>query len=133
MTIICDTHVPIFYQDDPNRLSDLARRTFEQGMREGRLALADISLWEIAMLFARARLNPRAPTTPTHYIRDLIIGYGLEVLPIEAEIAVTAQSTRFTHGNPADRLIGATAIVRKAPLLTMDEKLRAVPGLETIW
>jgi PIN domain nuclease of toxin-antitoxin system len=85
------------------------------------------------MLFARARLNPRAPTTPTHYIRGLIIGYGLEILPINAEIAITAQSTLFTHGDPADRLIAATAIVHKTPLLTSDEKLRAVPGLETIW
>jgi PIN domain nuclease of toxin-antitoxin system len=133
MKIICDTHVPIFYQDDPNRLSDLARRTFEQGMCEDRLALADISLWEIAMLFARGRLNPRAPTTPAHYIRDLLIGYGLEVLPIEADIAVTAQSDLFTHGDPADRLIGATAIVHRVPLLTIDEKLQAVPGLKTIW
>ena len=49
------------------------------------------------------------------------------------DIAVTAQSTMFTHGDPADRLIGATAIVHRAPLLTIDEKLRAVPGLETIW
>jgi PIN domain nuclease of toxin-antitoxin system len=133
MKIICDTHVPIFYQDDPDRLSDRARRTFEQGVREGWLAFADISLWEIAMLFVRGRLNPQAATTPSNYIRDLIIGYGLEIVPIDADIAVTAQSSKFPHGDPADRIIGATAIIHKVPLLTLDEKLRSVPGLSTIW
>ena len=133
MKIICDTHVPIFFQDAPDRLSELARKTFEQGIGEGCLALADISLWEIAMLFARGRLNAQAPTTPTEYIRDLIVGYGMEILPITPDIAVTAQAHSFAHGDPADRLIGATAMVHKAPLLTIDDKLRAIPGLETIW
>ncbi len=133
MTIICDTHIPIFYQDAPNRLSRLARETFMRGIEKGGLALADISLWEIAMLFSRGRLNTRAPTTPTDYIRDLIVGYRIEVLPITTDIAVKAQSSIFVHGDPADRLISATAIVHRAPLLTLDEKLRALPDLETIW
>ena len=133
MAIICDTYIPIFYQDAPDRLSSLARRTFEQGIDSGQLALADISLWEIAMLFVRGRLNPQAPTTPADYIRDLVIGYGIDVLPITPDIAFTAQSSIFTHGDPADRLIGTTAIVNNTPLLTIDEKLRAIPNLETIW
>lgn len=132
MKIICDTHIPIFYQDDPSRLPGLSRETFQQNIGKGRLAFADISLWEIAMLFFRCRLNPRALMTPTDYIRDLIVGYGIEVLPITADIAVTAQSSLFVHGDPADRLIGATAMVHRAPLLTIDEQLRSVPGLETI-
>jgi PIN domain nuclease of toxin-antitoxin system len=133
MKIICDTHIPIFYQDQPERLSALARKTFEQGLVENRLAVADISLWEIAMLFARGRLNSSASTTPTAYIRDLINGYVLEVLPISAEIAVASQSRQFGHGDPADRLIAATAMLAKAPLITADEKLRGVRGLKTIW
>lgn len=133
MKIICDTHIPILYQDAPNRLSELARTTFEIGIRDGQLALADISLWEMAMLFARGRLNPRAKTTPRDYIDDLILGYGLEVLPITADVAATAQSALFEHGDPADRLIGASAIVHGVPLLTRDEKLRLIPSLETIW
>ena len=132
MTIICDTHIPILYQDAPSRLSAVTRRTFEQNIGSGQLALADISLWEIAMLFDRGRLAPQAVTTPTDYIDDLITGYGLTILPITVEIAVIAQGTLFVHGDPADRLIAATAIQHKAVLLSKDEKLRKLPGLKTI-
>ena len=133
MKIICDTHIPIFFQDAPNHLSTLARQTFEQGIDDGQLALADISLWEIAMLFDRGRLNPQALTTPNEYIADLITGYGLKILPITVEIAVIARGSLFVHGDPADRLIAATAIQHKASLLTKDEKLHAIPRLETLW
>ena len=85
------------------------------------------------MLFDRGRLNPQALTTPSEYIADLITGYGLKVLPITVEIAVIAQGALFVHGDPADRLIAATAIQHKASLLTKDEKLYIIPRLETIW
>ena len=133
MKIICDTHIPIFFQDAPNHLSTLARQTFEQGIDDGQLALADISLWEIAMLFDRGRLNPQAETTPSDYISDLIVGYGLAILLVSVEIAITTQSARFSHGDPADRLIAATAMVQQVPLLTKDKKLIAIPDLKTIW
>jgi PIN domain nuclease of toxin-antitoxin system len=133
MMIICDTHIPILYQDAPSRLSAALRQTFAQHIGSGRLALADISLWEIAMLFDRGRLNSQAVTTPKAYIDDLITGYGLKVLPITVEIAVIAQGAQFVHGDPADRLIAATVIQHKALLLSKDEKLRGLPGLETLW
>jgi PIN domain nuclease of toxin-antitoxin system len=133
MRTICDTHIPILFQDDPDRLSPRARRTFQRGIEEGELALADISLWEMAMLFARGRLNPEASVTPADYIRDLIQGYRMEVLPISVPIAVLSQSDIFAHKDPADRLIAATALAYRAPLVTVDEKLREVRGLEVIW
>ena len=48
-------------------------------------------------------------------------------------IAVLAQSEEFRHGDPADRLIAATAIAHGAPLVTADAKLRRVKGLRVIW
>jgi PIN domain nuclease of toxin-antitoxin system len=36
-------------------------------------------------------------------------------------------------GDPADRLIAATALVRNAPLVTHDDRLREVQSLQTIW
>jgi len=37
------------------------------------------------------------------------------------------------HGDPADRLIGATALQLGAPLITADAKLRALPDLHSVW
>jgi PIN domain nuclease of toxin-antitoxin system len=36
-------------------------------------------------------------------------------------------------GDPADRIIAATAMLRGMRLVTADERLRAVKGLQTVW
>lgn len=133
MQTICDTHVLLFWADRPERLSAAARQAVEQGMASGKLACADISLWEIAMLHARGRINRDSGVAIADYLRDIVLAMDLTVLPISSEIASVAQDTRFTHGDPADRLIAATALVQGAPLVSADEKLAKVPGLRCIW
>jgi PIN domain nuclease of toxin-antitoxin system len=54
-------------------------------------------------------------------------------LLITAEIAVLSRSSTIQHGDPADRLIAATALHGCWPLITADEKLRALPDLQWIW
>lgn len=54
-------------------------------------------------------------------------------LPITPEIALLSRSDLFQHGDPADRLIGATALQLGSRLVTADAKLRGLPELETIW
>jgi PIN domain nuclease of toxin-antitoxin system len=44
-----------------------------------------------------------------------------------------SQSDLFSHKDPADRIIAATALHYKAPLITADDKLRAIETLEVIW
>jgi PIN domain nuclease of toxin-antitoxin system len=58
---------------------------------------------------------------------------AMTVLPITAEIAELSQSAVFSHGDPADRLIAATALAHRAALITADEKLRVIPNLRCIW
>ena len=50
MCIVCDTHIPLFWANAPSRLTRHAAKTLEQGRRAGRLAIADISLWELILL-----------------------------------------------------------------------------------
>jgi len=133
MKIICDTHVLLFWADQPERLSVAAQHAIEQGLSANTLACADISLWEIAMLHARGRLNRAAGIDVTDYLHDILLAMDMMILPITPEIATFAQDERFTHGDPADRLIAATAIIHAAPLISADAKLAAVPGLRCIW
>ncbi len=133
MLTICDTHILLFWADEPCRLSATARAALDSGTESGNLACSDISLWEIAMLYARGRVNNRAGVTSSAYIQDILTGMGMAVLPITADIAELSQSAFFTHGDPADRLIAATALAHRAPLITADAKLRATPGLRCIW
>lgn len=83
------------------------------------------------MLIARGRIDPA--TDAAQFIDDIVEARALRVLPITPKIAVLAQSEAFQHGDPADRLIAATAIARGAQLVTADARLKRVPGLRVLW
>lgn len=133
MPTICDTHILLFWAHEPERLSSPARHALELGLRKGELAIADITLWELALLYERGRLVLPADVSASHYVKQLLAALRLQVLAITPEIALLSRSDRFLHGDPADRLIGATALQLGAPLITADAKLRAVPGLDVLW
>ncbi len=129
--IICDTHILIFWQDNPKRLSNAAQAAIETALSDKTLACSDISFWEIAMLMHSGRL--RNDISPVQYMTDLCLALSLTVLPITPEIASLSQQDFFQHKNPADRLIAATAIHHNAPLITADKKLKKLEPLTVIW
>jgi len=133
MLIICDTHILLFWADDPSRLSAPASAALELGLQSATLACSDICLWEIAMLYTRGRINNHAGIRPNAYIQDILTSLAMTVLPITAEIAELSQSAVFSHGDPADRLIAATTLAHRATLISADQKLRAIPDLRCIW
>jgi PIN domain nuclease of toxin-antitoxin system len=83
------------------------------------------------MLISKRRLDPG--TNATGFLEDLIAARRLGVLPITSEIAVLAREMELGHGDPADRLIAATAIHLGARLVTADAALRAVNAVDAIW
>lgn len=131
MPTICDTHILIFWQDDPKRLSKKAKYTLEQSLEKKMLACSDISFWEISMLFKAGRLRNDVPAE--QYMNDIILTLSLKVLPVTPEIAVLSQQDIFIHKDPADRLIASTAMIHKAPLISADSKLQNIEALEIIW
>jgi PIN domain nuclease of toxin-antitoxin system len=55
-------------------------------------------------------------------------------MPITPEIAILSTDERlFSHKDPCDRIIAATALHYKIPLITSDTNLRTLAGLKTIW
>mgnify|MGYP003337182598 FL=1 len=133
MRIICDTHIPLFWAHAPSRLSASAAAALEQGRQEGQLAIADISRWELALLIDRGRLQLPDDVSPVDDLSRLLQALRLQVLPITADIAVLSRSPLFQHGDPAERLIAATALQAGWPLISADQKLRALPELHGIW
>ncbi len=127
--VVLDTHVLIYDALEPKRLSTRARRALEGP--NGPLAASDISLWEMAMLIARGRVEPGVDAA--RFIQDVIDARAIRVLPITAQVAVLAQSSDFAHGDPADRIIAATAMAHRASLVSADRQLARTRGLEVIW
>ena len=129
--IVLDTHALIYDALAPARLSARARKAIALAFTDRELACSDISLWEIAMLIARKRLDPVVDAR--QFLDDMIAARHVRVLPITAEIAVLSQSDVFSHGDPADRLIAATARLHRAALVTSDAKLRKLKEITAIW
>jgi PIN domain nuclease of toxin-antitoxin system len=130
--LILDTCAIVFDALDAGRLSKKAGAAIAQADAAGGLACCDISLWEIAMLIAKGRLDPG--TDSQSFIRLVLAARNFEVVPITPEIAARSAQPQFCpHGDPADRIIAATAMIHKAKLVTSDRKLVTVDGLHIVW
>lgn len=129
--ILLDTCILIFDALTPERLSPAASTVLDESERDGLLACADISLWEIAMLVGKGRLAPG--TDSGTFCRLALDARGVRVLPITPDIATESVQLELANGDPADRLISATARVNRAALVTADNRLLACPDVETIW
>lgn len=130
--LILDTCALIFDSLDPVRLSKKAAAAIEDADVAGLIACCDISLWEIAMLIAKKRIDPG--TDAQRFIYLVMKARNVKVLPITPEIAAASAQTDFIpHGDPADRIIAATTILHKSRLVTSDQKLAVVAGLRVVW
>ena len=127
--LLFDTCALIFDAFTPKRLTARTRALIEREASTASIGISDISLWEIAMLVARGRLDPG--TDAATFCRMAIRARNLTVLPITVEIAARS-ATLSLHGDPADRLIAATAIEHHAPLVTTDELLLACADVNTL-
>jgi len=128
--ILLDTHALVWAVAESKRLSRAAARAIRKARAEDGVAIAAITLWELAALIARGRIQ--AYGTVEASVRLLV--EGVTIKPLTAEIAALA--TQFPDDyprDPADRLIGATARAEGLVLITRDERIRNSPLLKTIW
>jgi prevent-host-death family protein len=117
---------------EPERLSRAAASAIRRARASDGIAISDISIWELALLFTRGAL--RAHGTVEHAVRTIVTRSTVRVVPITVEIAaLAAQSPVDFPKDPADRLIAATARTEGLALITRDARIRSSPLLRTIW
>ncbi|MCB0163659.1 MAG: type II toxin-antitoxin system VapC family toxin [Anaerolineae bacterium] len=130
--IVLDTHVILWDALTPERLSELARETIVQANESDGLIICDISLWEIARLLQKGRVQVNVDSQT--FINLLLQANKSRVLAISPQIAVlAAQFPAEINKDPADRLIAATALVENATLITADRNLQAAGLIPTLW
>ena len=131
LLILLDTHVVIWLAQDYGRISTKAQSVIEDVRKKDRgLAVASISLVEIARLSIRGQifLKPDAQTVLAEVERRFI------VLPITAKIALQAYALPPSYPkDPADRVIGATALIEGLSLVTADQAIRQSKAVPTTW
>lgn len=127
--IVLDTHVWVWWAADKEKVSKPARAAIEEEDRRG---VSAISLWEVATLVSKGRLL--LDRDPKEWLESAIALEGFEVVPLRPSIAVrSTQLGRTFQGDPADRLVVATAIAEGARLVTKDAQIRAYPGVVSVW
>jgi PIN domain nuclease of toxin-antitoxin system len=117
-TVLLDTHVVQWWSAEPDRLSATAARTVSAA---DRLAVAAISWFELAWLAYHDRI---VVTIPVRSWLDQIAAevQTIGITPAIAQAAVSLPSS--FPGDPADRLIYATAVELGCRLVTKDRRLR---------
>lgn len=118
--LILDTHVLVWLDEGNPRLGKTALQTINESLANSQLGVATISFWEVAMLIEKQRL---AMQTELADWRFELLQAGLLEIPLRGTTAIRAGQLPLFHGDPADRMIVATAIENGATLMTADEKI----------
>lgn len=120
--ILLDTHVWLWLSDDQPALGKPARHAIEAALKEDTLYLSPISLWEVALKSSRGKLVLDRPLRP--WMLKTLELTRVRLFPISASIACDcAELPPEFHGDPADRIIAATARCEGLTLITHDKAL----------
>lgn len=130
--IVVDTHVLLWSVIAPENLSAKAKKLLKQEEDKGRIFVSSISVWEIYLLVKKGRIRLSIDTD--RWVEQLERLPFVEFISIDNRIAATSVTLPGEfHGDPADRIIVATAREMGVSLLTIDEKIRNYPHVQTVW
>jgi PIN domain nuclease of toxin-antitoxin system len=125
--IVLDTHVWLWWLNAPRKLSRAASRAIE---RADAIGVSTMSILELGDLVERRGVELGSPLRA--WVRAAFAQERVEPLPLTAAVAIDAAQLRF-DGDPADRVIYATARATDAQLVTRDERLRSFDPELTVW
>ncbi len=128
--LLLDTHIVVWLAQEPELLSGRARTSISEARQKDGLAISDKTLWEIAMLTGYGKMGLRAP------LRDFLQSIEQNVSTLSITAAIAERSMQFSPRypkDPADRIIGATALANGMDLVTADRAIRASGEVPCIW
>ena len=129
--ILLDTHVVVWLAFDQKQISKKARNAIDDARKNADgLAISDITLLELATLASKGRI--RLAISLESFLQEVEARFI--VLPVSGRACARIAGLPASYPNdPADRIIGATALVEGLYLLTADREIRRSKTVQTIW
>ena len=128
MKYLLDTHIWLWGSMQADRLSRRVANVLADPQNE--LWLSPVSVWELIILCRKGRfkVHPDIPSWVAQTLSDL----RLTEAPLTVEVAIAISSITFSHADPADQFLAASAKVFDLTLITADDQLLALPGIRVI-
>ena len=129
--ILVDTHVVVWLAFDQDQLTRPARAAIDNARKNASgLAISDITLVELATLASKQRIQ--LDISLESFLQE--VESRFIVLPMSVRVCARAMGLPGTYPkDPADRIIGATALVEGLSLLTADRQIRRSKAVHTVW
>lgn len=130
--ILLDTHCWIWWLTTPRALSKKAHSAIREAMVNYQVCISSISVWEIAMLVQRGRLQ--LAIDYREFIRQTEkLAFVQFIEPNNTILVNSVELSGYSAKDPADRIIVATANHMGAMLVTKDESIRAYRQVRSLW
>ena len=118
--ILLDTHALVWLSEGNDKLGGRSLSLINKALKSKELFVSSISFWEVAMLVEKKRLKM---SLSVELWRKELLDNGLQEISLNGKIAIQSAILPNFHGDPADRMIVATAINTSLILCTADEKI----------
>lgn len=128
--ILLDTHALLWWALDPEQLSPTATEIVRSMEERGGYA-SSISIWELGIKVARGQLE--LPITVEELALRVQEGGVVDLVAVDTTTWLRTLSLPWSHRDPADRVIVATALLKGVPVLTKDRLLHEFEGIDCVW
>ncbi|MGL5879881.1 MAG: type II toxin-antitoxin system VapC family toxin [Xenococcaceae cyanobacterium] len=120
--ILLDTHTWIWLFQGSKELSQDIITPIDRAGSKGKVFISAISIWELSMLVAKGRITLSKPIH--QWVEKSLSQPGVNLVPLSPEISIESSFLPGEfHGDPADRIIIATARINDLNLFTRDRKI----------
>jgi PIN domain nuclease of toxin-antitoxin system len=120
--LLLDTHVWVRYINGTPSLKPAAVHSIERARRAGSAYVSVISIWEIALLVRKGRLD--LPFGVERWVQRAFELPGIQLATLSPQIAIeSVQLPDSLNKDPSDRILVATARIQGLTLMTRDKNI----------